>query len=61
MVREAGRKLCGQEIVALSCGYVLFPADGVTAEELLAEADRRMRQKKQERRNATRSPVIEVA
>jgi diguanylate cyclase (GGDEF)-like protein/putative nucleotidyltransferase with HDIG domain len=61
LVREAGRKLCGQEIVALSCGYVLFPADGVTAEELLAEADRRMRQKKQERRNATRSPVIEVA
>ena len=50
LVREAGLKLCGEEIVALSCAYVLFPADGVTAEELLAEADRRMQQRKLERR-----------
>jgi diguanylate cyclase (GGDEF)-like protein len=61
LVREAGRKLCGEEIVALSCGYVLFRADGGTAEELLAEADRRMHQRKQERRNAAPSTVIEVA
>jgi len=61
LVREAGRKLCGEEIVALSCAYVLFPADGVTTEELLANADRRMHQRKQERRNVTASTVIEVA
>jgi diguanylate cyclase (GGDEF)-like protein len=52
MVREAGRKLCGEEIVGLSCGYVLFPDDGATAEQLLAEADRRMYKEKQERRSA---------
>jgi diguanylate cyclase (GGDEF)-like protein/putative nucleotidyltransferase with HDIG domain len=61
LVRQAGRRLCGEEIVALSCAYVLFPADGVTAEELLAEADRRMRQRKQERRNSVPAVAIEVA
>jgi len=60
LVAEAGRKLCGWT-VALSCGYVLFPADGLTAEELLAEADRRMRQRKQERRIPAPAVAIEVA
>jgi diguanylate cyclase (GGDEF)-like protein len=56
IVREAGRKLCGEEIVGLSCGYVLFPEDGSTAEQLLAEADHRLQKHKQERRSA--APVL---
>jgi len=51
MVRETGRTLCGEETVALSCGFVLFPFDGATAEQLLAEADRQMYKQKQERRS----------
>jgi diguanylate cyclase (GGDEF)-like protein/putative nucleotidyltransferase with HDIG domain len=61
MVREAGRKLCGEEIVALSCGYVLFPEDGSTAEQLLAEADHRLHRQKQERRSAAPVLVAELA
>ncbi len=61
IVRETGRKLCGEEIVALSCGYVLFPEDGSTAEQLLAEADRRMHKHKKERRNAAPTLAAEMA
>jgi len=61
LASEAGLKLCGEEIVALSCGYVLFPADGITAEELLAEADRRMHQRKQDRRNGVPALAMELA
>jgi diguanylate cyclase (GGDEF)-like protein/putative nucleotidyltransferase with HDIG domain len=56
IVRDAGRKQCGEEIVGLSCGYVAYPADGATAEQLLAEADRRMYKQKQERLNV--APVL---
>ncbi len=61
IVREAGRSLCGEEIVALSCGCVLFPADGATAEQLLTEADRRMYKQKQEHRSAAPARAAEVA
>jgi diguanylate cyclase (GGDEF)-like protein/putative nucleotidyltransferase with HDIG domain len=45
---ETGRKICGDEIVSVSVGHASFPPDGDTAEELLAEADRRMYRVKQE-------------
>ena len=61
IVREAGRTLCGDDIVALSCGYVQFPADGATAEQLLAEADRRMYKQKQEHQRMVTLPAAEVA
>jgi predicted signal transduction protein with EAL and GGDEF domain len=48
-------------MVGMSCGYVLFPADGATAEPLLAEANRRMRQQKQKRRPAAPVVAAEVA
>jgi diguanylate cyclase (GGDEF)-like protein len=38
----AGREVCGEPIVSLSIGFAHYPDDGATAEELLAEADRRM-------------------
>jgi diguanylate cyclase (GGDEF)-like protein len=46
IVRQAGRDLFGEQLIALSCGCVHYPADGATAEQLLAEADRRMSQQK---------------
>jgi diguanylate cyclase (GGDEF)-like protein/putative nucleotidyltransferase with HDIG domain len=61
IVRESARSLCGEELVALSCGSVHFPADGATAEQLLAEADRRMYKEKQERQRSVPVPAAEVA
>jgi diguanylate cyclase (GGDEF)-like protein/putative nucleotidyltransferase with HDIG domain len=39
---ESGVHTCGREIITLSVGTSFFPEDGVDAERLLAEADRRM-------------------
>ncbi len=39
---EAGREVCGEDILSLSVGTAFFSEDGVDAEQLLAEADRRM-------------------
>jgi len=41
-VREAGRTVCGETIVSVSVGSAIFPADGVSGEALLSEADRSM-------------------
>jgi diguanylate cyclase (GGDEF)-like protein/putative nucleotidyltransferase with HDIG domain len=57
MVGEAGRRVCGQEIVTMSCGYAQFPSDASTAENLLAQAYSRMQKQKQERRDAVRGAL----
>lgn len=44
---EAGRKICGKDIISLSVGMSFCPDDGTDAERLLAEADRRMYSMKQ--------------
>jgi diguanylate cyclase (GGDEF)-like protein/putative nucleotidyltransferase with HDIG domain len=44
----AGREICGVEWLSLSVGCAIYPEDGVDAEKLLAEADRRMYIQKQE-------------
>ncbi len=38
--------------VGVSCGAAVYPADGVSAEELLAAADRRMYEEKRRHRAA---------
>jgi diguanylate cyclase (GGDEF)-like protein len=45
---NAGREICGVEWLSLSVGCAIYPEDGVDAEKLLAEADRRMYIQKQE-------------
>jgi diguanylate cyclase (GGDEF)-like protein/putative nucleotidyltransferase with HDIG domain len=45
---SAGREICGVEWLSLSVGCAIYPEDGVDAEKLLAEADRRMYIQKQE-------------
>lgn len=46
MVREVGQKL-GDNSIGMSVGVAYYPADGRDAEDLLAQADRRMYQVKQ--------------
>ena len=46
-VEEAGAAVCGQKVVTASLGCAFYPDDGDTAEELLAEADRRMYESKE--------------
>jgi len=45
--KQAGNEVCGEDILSLSVGLALYPDDGKDAEQLLAEADRRMYLEKQ--------------
>jgi len=47
LAKQAGQEVCREDILSLSVGRSLFPEDGQDAEELLAEADRRMYIEKQ--------------
>ena len=47
LARHAGNEVCGEEILSLSVGRAVYPDDGKDAEQLLAEADRRMYIEKQ--------------
>jgi diguanylate cyclase (GGDEF)-like protein len=47
LARQAGSDVCGEDILSLSVGRCLYPEDGKDAEQLLAEADRRMYLEKQ--------------
>ena len=40
--QQAGRQVCGKDLLSLSVGAVFYPQDGSDAEQLLAEADRKM-------------------
>ena len=47
LARQAGSEVCGEDILSLSVGRAVYPDDGKDAEQLLAEADRRMYLEKQ--------------
>jgi diguanylate cyclase (GGDEF)-like protein/putative nucleotidyltransferase with HDIG domain len=47
LARQAGFEVCKEEILSLSVGVVVSPDDGIDAEQLLTEADRRMYLEKQ--------------
>ena len=42
LAQEAGREVCGRDFLSLSMGAAFYPEDGLDAERLLSEADRRM-------------------
>ena len=42
LATDAGQQVCGETLTAASVGVASFPDEGVTADELMAEADRRM-------------------
>jgi diguanylate cyclase (GGDEF)-like protein/putative nucleotidyltransferase with HDIG domain len=47
LAKQAGVEVCAEDILSLSVGQAVYPDDGKDAEELLAEADRRMYMEKQ--------------
>ena len=47
LAQQAGRQVCGEDILSLSLGAAFYPHDGPDAEKLLAEADRKMYAAKQ--------------
>jgi len=54
VVLEAGWRVHGEVLLTLSFGEAFYPADGQDAEQLLAEADRRLYRAKQNRRHGGR-------
>ncbi len=48
LAKQAGLEVCAEDILSLSVGQAMYPEDGKDAEELLAEADRRMYLEKQQ-------------
>ncbi len=49
LVQKAGREICGENSLSLSIGQAVYPETGLDAEDLLAEADRRMYMEKRRR------------
>jgi len=47
LAQEAGRHVCGKDLLSSSVGAAVYPQDGLDAEQLLAEADRKMYAAKQ--------------
>jgi diguanylate cyclase (GGDEF)-like protein/putative nucleotidyltransferase with HDIG domain len=47
LAQKAGRQVCGKNILSSSVGAAIYPQDGSDAEQLLAEADRKMYADKQ--------------
>jgi diguanylate cyclase (GGDEF)-like protein len=42
LVHHAGKEVCNEDILSLSVGKAVYPEDGLDAEKLLSEADKRM-------------------
>jgi len=47
LVHHAGKEVCNEDILSLSVGKAVYPEDGLDAEKLLSEADKRMYSHKQ--------------
>ena len=53
LATAVGKEICGEELLSLSVGQTSYPEDGLDAEQLLAEADRRMYVLKQQHHEQT--------
>jgi len=47
LAKQAGKEVCNEDILSLSVGKAVYPEDGMNAEKLLSEADKRMYLQKQ--------------
>ena len=47
LAQQTGREVCNEDILSLSVGKSIYPEDGLDAEKLLSEADKRMYLQKQ--------------
>jgi diguanylate cyclase (GGDEF)-like protein len=53
--RQAGLDVIGKDLLSMSIGHASYPVDGIDAEQLLAEADRRMYKMKHRTRTASQT------
>ncbi len=53
LAQQAGREVCNEDILSLSVGKAVYPEDGLDAERLLSEADKRMYLQKQSQATRT--------
>jgi diguanylate cyclase (GGDEF)-like protein/putative nucleotidyltransferase with HDIG domain len=49
LAKKAGRDVCNEDILSLSVGKAVYPEDGMDAEKILSQADKRMYLQKQSR------------
>ena len=42
LAQQAGKDICNEDILSLSVGKAIYPEDGIDAEKILSEADKRM-------------------
>ncbi len=42
LAQQAGKDICNEDILSLSVGRAIYPEDGMDAEKILSEADKRM-------------------
>ena len=42
LAQQAGKEICNEDILSLSVGKAVYPEDGMDAEKILSEADKRM-------------------
>ena len=47
LAKQAGKDVCNEDILSLSVGRAIYPEDGMDAEKILSEADKRMYLQKQ--------------
>ena len=47
LAQQAGKDVCNEDILSLSVGKAIYPEDGMDAEKILSEADKRMYLQKQ--------------
>ncbi len=47
LAKQAGKDVCNEDILSLSVGRAVYPEDGMDAEKILSEADKRMYLQKQ--------------
>jgi diguanylate cyclase (GGDEF)-like protein/putative nucleotidyltransferase with HDIG domain len=47
LAKQAGKNVCNEDILSLSVGQAVYPKDGMDAEKILSEADKRMYLQKQ--------------
>jgi diguanylate cyclase (GGDEF)-like protein/putative nucleotidyltransferase with HDIG domain len=61
LATQAGRQVCGKDLLSLSVGTAFYRQDGTDAEQLLAEADRKMYAVKQMHHERVRINAAELA
>ncbi len=61
LAAEAGHEISGTDMLSVSVGHAYYPEEGIDAEQLLSEADRRMyAQKRQHHNQLYTSPAVAV-